>query len=127
MPRYLVLYRSSVDAMEQMAAGTSEQAQEGMQLWMKWAQEAGSSLIDLGSPVGKSQTLPGGADTGLSSAASRCSKGTPRRRSRSSWTATPTCMLPALRSRCSNICRCRGRKRYDRSEWSGQRPKTSTV
>jgi len=66
MPRYLVLYRSSVDAMEQMAAGTPEQAQEGMQLWMKWAQDAGSSLIDLGSPVGKSQTLPGGADTGLS-------------------------------------------------------------
>src|SRR4051794_19402963 len=65
MPKYLVLYRSSVDAMEQMSSVGPEQAQEGMALWMKWAEKAGSSLVDLGSPVGKSQTLPVAADTGV--------------------------------------------------------------
>lgn len=65
MPKYLVLYRSSVDALEQMSSATPEQAQEGMQLWMNWAQRAGSSLADMGSPVGKSETLPTAADTGV--------------------------------------------------------------
>jgi len=65
MPKYLVLYRSSVDALEQMSSATPEEAQEGMQLWMKWAERAGSSLLDMGSPVGKSETLPGAADTGV--------------------------------------------------------------
>jgi len=65
MPKYLVLYRSSVDAMEQMSSASPEQAKEGMALWMKWAEQAGSSLVDLGSPVGKSQTLPSGAQTGV--------------------------------------------------------------
>ena len=65
MPKYLVLYRSSVDALEQMSSATPEQAQEGMQLWMKWAERAGSSLLDMGSPVGKSETLPRAADTGV--------------------------------------------------------------
>jgi hypothetical protein len=64
MPKYLVLYRSSVDAMEQMSSATPEQAQEGMQLWMKWFEQVGPALVDGGSPVGKSQTLPGSADTG---------------------------------------------------------------
>ena len=65
MPKYLVLYRSSVDALEQMSSATPEQAQEGMQLWMNWAERTGSSLADMGSPVGNSETLPADADTGL--------------------------------------------------------------
>lgn len=65
MAKYLVLYRSSVDAMEQMASSTPEQAQEGMALWMKWFEKTGPALIDFGSPVGKAQTLPGKADTGV--------------------------------------------------------------
>lgn len=65
MPKYLVLYRSSADAAEQMASGTPEQAQEGMAMWMKWFEKTGPALTDFGSPVGKAQTLPGSADTGL--------------------------------------------------------------
>lgn len=65
MPKYIVLYRSSVDANEQMSAASPEQAQEGMQQWMKWAERTGPALVDLGSPVGNSQTIPGGADTGV--------------------------------------------------------------
>jgi hypothetical protein len=65
MPKYLVLYRSSVDATEQMSAATPEQAQEGMQLWMKWFEKVGPSLVDGGSPVGNSRAFPGDADTGV--------------------------------------------------------------
>ena len=65
MPKYLVLYRSSTDAMDQMSNSTPEQAQEGMAMWMKWFEKTGPALTDFGSPVGKAQTLPGGADTGL--------------------------------------------------------------
>jgi hypothetical protein len=66
----MVLYRSSVDATEQMSSATPEQAQEGMAMWMKWAEKAGPALIDLGSPIGKSQiiggqTVGGQADTGV--------------------------------------------------------------
>jgi hypothetical protein len=64
MPKYLVLYRSTADATEQMSSSTPEQAQEGMQLWMKWFEQVGPALVDGGSPVGKSQTLPAGGDTG---------------------------------------------------------------
>jgi hypothetical protein len=65
MPKYLVLYRSSTDAAQQMSASSPEQAQEGMALWMKWFEKTGPALIDFGSPVGNAQTLPGSADTGL--------------------------------------------------------------
>src|SRR5947199_234372 len=52
MTRYLVLYRSTISAAEQMAAGTPEQAQAGMDAWTTWAQKAGDAVVDLGSPVG---------------------------------------------------------------------------
>jgi hypothetical protein len=66
MPKYMVLYRSSVDATEQMSSSTPEQAQEGMAMWMKWFEKTGPALIDFGSPVGKSETVGSGkADTGL--------------------------------------------------------------
>jgi len=65
MPKYLVLYRSSADAGQQMASSTPEQAQEGMALWMKWFEKTGPALTDFGSPLGTSATLPGKADTGL--------------------------------------------------------------
>jgi hypothetical protein len=65
MPKYLVLYRSSVEATQQMASATPEQAQAGMELWMKWFERVGPALVDGGSPVGNSTTVPGGADIGL--------------------------------------------------------------
>ena len=66
MAKFMVLYRASVAATEQMAGASPEQAQEGMAMWMKWAEKAGPALVDLGSPIGKSQTLPkSGEDTGV--------------------------------------------------------------
>jgi len=49
--KYLVLYRSSVPAREQMASGSAEEAQAGMQLWMDWAGRVGSAMADMGSPL----------------------------------------------------------------------------
>ena len=58
MAKYLVLYRAATTAAEQMAAGTPEQAQAGMDAWMTWAQRAGDAVVDLGSPL--SVVEPGG-------------------------------------------------------------------
>jgi hypothetical protein len=58
MAKFLVLYRSTTTAAEQMATTTPEQAQAGMQAWMTWAQKAGPALVELGSPL--SQVTSGG-------------------------------------------------------------------
>jgi|1185.fasta_scaffold2018539_1 hypothetical protein len=60
MAKFMVLYRSSASASEQMAAGTPEQAQAGMEAWMKWAGSAGSALLDLGSPLNQVATVGNG-------------------------------------------------------------------
>lgn len=65
MAKYLVLYRSSATHEDQMSSGTPEQAKEGMAMWMKWFEKTGPALTDFGSPLGKAQTLPAKADTGL--------------------------------------------------------------
>jgi hypothetical protein len=61
MTKYLVLYRSTQTAAEQMSQGTPEQAQAGMDAWTAWASRAGDAVVDLGSPLGVVE--PGG-DTG---------------------------------------------------------------
>jgi hypothetical protein len=58
---YLVLYRSSMTADEQMAQSTPEQAQAGMDAWMAWAEQAGDAVVDLGTPLGVIET---GGDSG---------------------------------------------------------------
>ena len=50
MPKYLVLYRSSVPATEQMGSDP-EAAQAGMALWMNWAGRVGNAMADMGSPL----------------------------------------------------------------------------
>ena len=62
MSKYLVLYRSSVPATEQMAASDPDGAQAGMELWMNWAGRVGGAMADMGSPLGSVATLgPSGA------------------------------------------------------------------
>ena len=51
MPRYLVLYRSTMSAGEQMAAATPEAMQTVMEAWMAWGARAGDALADFGSPT----------------------------------------------------------------------------
>jgi hypothetical protein len=52
MKKFLVIYNSSMSAMEQMKNATPEQAKAGMDAWMQWAGKAGTAIVDLGSPVG---------------------------------------------------------------------------
>jgi hypothetical protein len=60
MPKFLVLYESSVPPREMMAQATPEQMQEGMDAWGQWAGKAGSGVVDLGSPVSAEGTVGGG-------------------------------------------------------------------
>jgi hypothetical protein len=64
MTKYLVLYRSPVSAREQMGSSSPEQAQAGMEGWMRWAGHAGSAIVDLGSPLASVAMVGKKADGG---------------------------------------------------------------
>lgn len=64
MGKYMVLYRSTATAAEQMAAGTPEQAAAGMQLWTDWATRVAAALVDLGSPLSEAGNVPAGGGNG---------------------------------------------------------------
>ena len=51
MSKFMVLYRSSTSAREQMANATPEQMEAGMAGWRAWAEKVGYALTDLGSPL----------------------------------------------------------------------------
>ena len=61
MTKYLVLYRSSMTASDQMSQSTPEQAQAGMDAWTAWAQQAGDAIVDLGTPL---DVVEPGGDSG---------------------------------------------------------------
>ena len=61
MSKYLVLYRASASATEQMANATPEQMQAGMDAWMNWSKRAGDAIVDLGAPLGKGRNIAGGS------------------------------------------------------------------
>jgi hypothetical protein len=64
MNKFVLLYRAPASAMEQMANATPEQAQAGVDAWMRWAEQAGDRIVDLGAPLSQSTVVgaPGGAD-----------------------------------------------------------------
>ena len=53
MKKFLVLYRASQSAFEQMMKTTPEQQKAGMEAWMAWSKQAAGSLVDMGAPLGK--------------------------------------------------------------------------
>jgi hypothetical protein len=53
MKKFLVLYRAPASAFEQMQKSTPEQQKAGMDAWMTWSKKAGSSIVDMGAPLGK--------------------------------------------------------------------------
>lgn len=63
MKKFLVLYKAPTSAFEQMKKSTPEQQKAGMDAWMAWSKKAGSSIVDMGAPLGKSLrvTKGGGA------------------------------------------------------------------
>jgi hypothetical protein len=54
MKKFLVLYKASASAFEQMMKATPEQQKAGMEGWMAWSKKAASSIVDMGAPLGKS-------------------------------------------------------------------------
>ena len=57
MSKYLVLYKSSASAGEQMG-GDPAQAEAAMGLWMAWMEKCGPALVDPGSPLGEATEVP---------------------------------------------------------------------
>jgi hypothetical protein len=70
MKKFLVLYRASAAAFQQMMSATPEQQKAGMDAWMAWSKKAASSIVDMGAPLGKSlrvttgEALPSSNDLG---------------------------------------------------------------
>ena len=61
MKKFLVLYKASTDAFQQMMkSSTPEQQKAGMEAWMNWSKKAGSSIVDMGAPLGKSLRMAKG-------------------------------------------------------------------
>jgi hypothetical protein len=54
MKKFLVLYKATASAFEQMSKSTPEQQKAGMDAWMAWSKKAGGSIVDMGAPLGKS-------------------------------------------------------------------------
>jgi hypothetical protein len=54
MKKFLVLYKAPMSGFEQMQKATPEQQKAGMEAWMTWSKKAASSIVDMGSPLGKS-------------------------------------------------------------------------
>jgi hypothetical protein len=67
MHRFIVLYRAPQNVAERFARATPEEAQQGLQLWIDWATEIGTALIDPGKPLGNARTV---TPSGVSPAAS---------------------------------------------------------
>jgi hypothetical protein len=62
MKKFLVLYKASTAEFAAAMSATPEQAKAGMDAWAAWIQKAGSSLVDVGAPLGKSlRVTPTGA------------------------------------------------------------------
>ena len=63
MKKFLVLYKASTEAFQQMMKNTTpEQQKAGMEAWMSWSKKAASSIVDMGGPLGKSaRVAKGGA------------------------------------------------------------------
>jgi hypothetical protein len=52
MGRYIVLYKAPLGVAERFARATAEEAAQGLQLWVDWAQKIGPGLVDPGKPLG---------------------------------------------------------------------------
>ena len=64
MTKFMVLYRSSTSARDQMANATPEQMKAGMEAWMLWAGKAGEAVVDLGAPLAPAAHVGPGSDAG---------------------------------------------------------------
>jgi hypothetical protein len=63
--KFLVQYKSTVSAADQMAGATPEQATAGMDAWMDWASRCGPAMVDMGSPLGAAKRLTAGTTSDI--------------------------------------------------------------
>jgi hypothetical protein len=63
MKKFLVLYKASGEDFAKAMNSTPAQQKAGMDEWMAWSKKAGSSIVDMGAPLGKALrvTSKGGA------------------------------------------------------------------
>ena len=62
MKKFLVLYKATAAAFEQMKTATPAQQKAGMDAWMTWTKSAAAAIVDMGAPLGKSlRVTPTGA------------------------------------------------------------------
>ena len=61
MKKFLVLYKAPVSSFEQAMKATPEQQKAGMDAWMTWSKSAGSAIVDMGAPLGKSLRVTKGS------------------------------------------------------------------
>jgi len=66
MKKFLVLYKAPTSGFDQMKSATPEQQKAGMDAWMAWSKKAGGSLVDMGSPLGKSLRVTKGGSSAAS-------------------------------------------------------------
>lgn len=57
MKKYLVIYHAPASAAKKMEKASPEQAKEGMEPWMKWAEQCGDGLVDMGLPLTGGQKI----------------------------------------------------------------------
>src|SRR3989344_3337493 len=58
MKKYLALYLAPVPELEKMMkSSTPEDMKKGMEDWMKWSESKGKSIVDLGTPLGKTKRV----------------------------------------------------------------------
>jgi len=64
MKKFIVIYTAPMSAMEQMKDADPEESKKGMEAWNVWAKKCGTGLVDLGQPLGPTETLsPSGSST----------------------------------------------------------------
>jgi len=61
MSKFMILYRATVSAREQMVNATPEQMQAGLEAWRTWASKVGYAIVDLGSPLAHTTHVGPGA------------------------------------------------------------------
>ena len=68
MKKFLAIYLGSSAGFEKWSAKDEAERKErqraGMDAWMSWAGQAGSGMVDMGSPVGASARLSAAAQAG---------------------------------------------------------------
>ena len=66
MTKYLVLYKSTATAAEQMAVAQTDPAAAtaAMEMWNQWAARVGDALVDIGTPLNDVASVPDGSGGG---------------------------------------------------------------